>query len=78
MASTVNSLLPAPVAEVPGGITNELKKHSTAEKDVAVDNETNLKAEEDAESQRKQDGVKRVEAITTVWSKELLIVMFVL
>lgn len=36
------------------------------------------KDESDASSELKQDGVKRVEAITTVWSKELLIVMFVL
>lgn len=32
---------------------------------------------DDSGSQYKQDGVKRVEAITTVWSKELMIVMFV-
>lgn len=36
------------------------------------------KTESDAESARKQDGVKRVEAITTVWSRELLIAMFIL
>ncbi|XXH00126.1 hypothetical protein Hte_006468 [Hypoxylon texense] len=36
------------------------------------------KDESDASSELKQDGVKRVEAITTVWSKELLVVMFVL
>ncbi|KAI0139403.1 MFS general substrate transporter [Hypoxylon sp. NC0597] len=34
--------------------------------------------ESDGSSTHKQDGVKRVEAITTVWSKELLIVMFIL
>jgi hypothetical protein len=32
----------------------------------------------DASSDHKQLGVKQVEAITTVWSRELLIVMFVL
>jgi hypothetical protein len=35
-------------------------------------------SDSDASSDRKQLGVKQVEAITTVWSKELLIVMFVL
>ncbi|KAI0377944.1 MFS general substrate transporter [Hypomontagnella monticulosa] len=34
--------------------------------------------ESDSSSAHKQDGVRRVEAITTVWSKELLVVMFVL
>ncbi|KAI1376563.1 MFS general substrate transporter [Hypoxylon crocopeplum] len=37
-----------------------------------------LDVESDTSSKHKQDGVKRVEAITTVWSKELLIVMFIL
>lgn len=32
----------------------------------------------DASSDHKQLGVKQVEAITTVWSRELLIVMFAL
>lgn len=75
--ATVSSLLPAPVGEVPGAITNELQKHLTADQ-KDLDDQGNLKPEADEEAQRKQDGVKRVEAITTVWSKELLIVMFVL
>lgn len=33
---------------------------------------------DDLSTEGKQDGVKRVEAITTVWSKELLLVMFIL
>lgn len=43
------------------------------QKDVSEESSTS-----DASSDHKQLGVKQVEAITTVWSKELLIVMFVL
>jgi hypothetical protein len=32
----------------------------------------------DAASSDKQDGIKQVEAITTIWSKQMLIVTFVL
>lgn len=36
------------------------------------------KAESDNESARKQEGVKKVEAVTTVWTKKTLITMFAL
>ncbi|KAI0594285.1 major facilitator superfamily transporter [Biscogniauxia sp. FL1348] len=41
-----------------------------------IDDDTKDKS--DSSSEHKQDGVKQVEAITTVWSKELMIVMFIL
>ena len=36
------------------------------------------KADPLEDSEHKQQGVQQVEAITTVWSRELLIVMFIL
>ncbi|KAI0547188.1 MFS general substrate transporter [Xylaria curta] len=44
---------------------------------VAVDNEA-PELSDDTSSQHKQEGVKQVEAITTVFSKKLLITMFIL
>ncbi|KAI0478338.1 MFS general substrate transporter [Xylaria cf. heliscus] len=45
---------------------------------VAVDNEVHHELSDDASSQHKQEGVKQVEAITTVFSFKLLIIMFIL
>lgn len=47
--------------------------HQYAEKDPEKDG-----SESDADSQEMQDGVKRVEAITQVWSRTELVAMFVL
>ncbi|KAI0860649.1 MFS general substrate transporter [Xylaria cubensis] len=49
------------------------KQHTT----VAVNNEA-PDLSDDASSQHKQEGVKQVEAITTIFSKKLLITMFIL
>lgn len=39
---------------------------------------TDLKYDSDGSSARKQEGVKKVEAVTSVWTKKTLVIMFVL
>tara|TARA_R110002060_G_scaffold71947_1_gene80614 strand:- start:274 stop:489 length:216 start_codon:yes stop_codon:yes gene_type:complete len=53
------------------------------EKSPAVDDNVNEvmydeKLDSEDGSTHKQDGVKRVEAITTVWTKKTLVLMFIL
>ncbi|KAI5925495.1 major facilitator superfamily transporter [Camillea tinctor] len=62
----------APVAQEPD--SEKIAGTGNGVHEVGDDN----KDESDTSSEHKQDGVKQVEAITTVWSKELMIVMFIL
>lgn len=76
MASTVNAEGPQLMYSDPKGMPGfeiEQEKRSGHEDSEAHDDVAN-----DSSSERKQDGVKRVEAITQVWNKKLLIVMFIL
>lgn len=75
--SNINSLTPAPVGEVPRDFTDNIEKQRAAGHD-GFDQNSDGKYEQDDSSGFKQDGVKRVEAITTVWTKQMLIVMFIL
>ncbi|KAH6885195.1 major facilitator superfamily domain-containing protein [Thelonectria olida] len=70
--ATINSMAPQPTAEVPAAVTNEIQKQLSHQENDPEKPELN-----DEEAQ-KQDGVKRVEAITTVWTKQVLVVMFIL
>lgn len=72
----INALTPQPTAEVPADIKRAFKQQLGGVEEAHDDNDE--KPAHDPDSEHKQEGVKRVEAITTVWSKELLIVMFVL
>lgn len=76
MATQVNNLTPAPVAEMPRDLTDD--KYRTREGHGDLEVNSDGKPVTDESSEFKQDGVKRVEAITTVWSKQMLIVMFFL
>ncbi|KAH7013768.1 siderochrome-iron transporter MirB [Ilyonectria destructans] len=64
-----------PVAEVNPSVTAEIEKQLANENIDVHDDEKPQISDEDL---NKQDGVKRVEAITTVWNNQVLIVMFVL
>lgn len=72
----INALTPQPTAEVPADIKKAFEERLGGGEETREDNDE--KPVHDDNSEHKQEGVKRVEAITTVWSKELLIVMFVL
>lgn len=77
--SNINAMAPEPTAEVPATETYDMEKHPSGIQDDAREITSDTKVDEsDANSAHKQDGVKRVEAITTVWSKDMLIAMFVL
>lgn len=69
MAPQINHPTPDPVPE-------QEKRVGDIEKDHA-NNEADEKGS-DSDSSYKQEGVRQVEAITTVWTKQVLIVMFVL
>jgi hypothetical protein len=76
MATTV-SAGHQPVTEVPlHAVTNVDKL--TAQKRVTEFPEDEKENQENEEEEFKQDGVKQVEAITKVWSKQILIGMFCL
>jgi hypothetical protein len=63
---------------VPFDASNEIYEEKTlAHKDVNEVNE-DPKYDSDSSSVVKQDGVKRVEAVTKVWTKKTLVIMFVL
>ncbi len=70
MAVTTAEAIPATPAQ-------DIKLTSNGEKVNEFGDANESKSETDSDAHM-QDGVKRVEAITTVWSKELLIVMFIL
>jgi hypothetical protein len=65
-------MAPQPTAEVPAAVTNEIQKQLSHQENDPE------KPELSDEEAQKQDGVKRVEAITTVWTKQVLVVMFIL
>ncbi|KAI1076898.1 MFS general substrate transporter [Whalleya microplaca] len=69
-----------PPQSVPNGQDEITEKQFSGDHDVHDMHamEDGAKADSDSSSEHKQEGVKQVEAITTVWSKELLIVMFIL
>lgn len=62
-------------AEAPTTSTDNIEKQPSKD---AVSREFSDDGKLDDGSERKQDGVRQVEAITTVWSKKLLVVMFCL
>lgn len=66
------------MGEVPAGMTPEIRKETSVAEDVGEAVDDDAKPDSDNNSEHKQAGVKQVEAITTVWSKELLIAMFIL
>lgn len=72
--ANINSMT-QPVAEVNPSVTAEIEKQLANENIDVHDDEKPQISDEDL---NKQDGVKRVEAITTVWNNQVLIVMFVL
>ncbi|KAH6874874.1 major facilitator superfamily domain-containing protein [Thelonectria olida] len=74
MATTV-SAGHQPVTEVPLHAVADVDK-LTAEKRVTEFPEDEKENPENVEEEFKQDGVKQVEAITKVWSKQILIGMF--
>ncbi|KAI2780224.1 MFS general substrate transporter [Daldinia loculata] len=68
----------APQAQaVPVAQEQDIEKKTSGDDDVKEIKDV-PGIESDASSGHKQDGVKQVEAITTVWSKDLLIVMYIL
>lgn len=80
MSQVISNPVPAPTGSsgpnnVPYGDEKFVPNDADA-RETASDLEKPSDFDKDGEV--KQDGVKRVEAITTVWSKELLIAMFVL
>lgn len=74
--ATVNAGVAPPIGEVPAIVRQDAEKNFTGDQDAREISEE--KPESILSSEHKQQGVQQVEAITTVWSKELLIVMFVL
>jgi len=62
-------------AEAPTASTDNIEKLPSTD---AVSGEFSDDGKLDDGSERKQDGVRQVEAITTVWSKTVLVVMFCL
>lgn len=75
--SNINSLTPGPVGEVPRDFTDNIEKQRAAGHD-GFDQNSDGKYEHEGNPEFMQDGVKRVEAITTVWTKQMLVVMFIL
>ena len=73
----INSMAPQPTAEVHPSVAHEIEKRFSHDQEMQ-DLHDDEKPEISDEESNKQDGVKRVEAITAVWSKQMLIVMFVL
>jgi hypothetical protein len=65
---------PAEPAERSAYIQSE--KHIAAHDVDEINND--LKYDSDGSSARKQEGVKKVEAVTKVWTKKTLVIMFVL
>ncbi|KAK5065001.1 hypothetical protein LTR84_000836 [Exophiala bonariae] len=74
MAVTEISTPPA-TATSPARADDNIEKHAAAD-NVDADFSDDGKLDDGAE--RKQAGVRQVEAITTVWSKQMLVVMFIL
>lgn len=66
---------PYPIGKAPVATDHGIERQPSASEE-AQDHPEDEKIEYNDE--RKQEGVKRVEAITTVWSKKLLVVMFLL
>ncbi|KPM39223.1 Siderophore iron transporter mirB [Neonectria ditissima] len=77
MATTVPSMAPQPTAEVHPSVAHDIEKRLSHDHEIQ-DLHDDEKPEISDQEANKQDGVKRVEAITAVWSKQMLIVMFVL
>lgn len=65
------------VQTVPVAQEQDIEKKTSGDDDVKEVKDV-PGIESDASSGHKQDGVKQVEAITTVWSKDLLVVMYIL
>lgn len=85
MATTVNALSSTPIGEDPLHLAKEIGRDLQREvpEDLEKNNSHNQanndeKPDLSDEEAQKQEGVKRVEAITTVWDKKILVVMFVL
>ena len=76
--ATVNAGLGQPIGEVPALVRHDAEKSFAGAGDHDAREVNDEKAESVLSSEHKQQGVQQVEAITTVWSRELLIVMFVL
>ena len=72
--ATVTAAAPQPVPEVSA---YDLEKHITGEQH-ATELHEDLKENVDSSSEFKQDGVKKVEAITQVWSRKMLVATFIL
>ncbi|EFY87939.1 siderophore iron transporter mirB [Metarhizium acridum CQMa 102] len=62
----------------PGFVAEPDKHPSDMEKDQINTNHEAREKKPDTEPSYKQEGVQRVEAITSVWTKQVLIIMFVL
>lgn len=65
--AVINTVPPQPEIDV--------EKNKDASQDVA---EINDDLKSDSDSSFKQDGVKKVEAVTSVWTKKTLWIMFAL
>lgn len=65
----------AVINTVPSQPEIDIEKNKDASQDVA---EVNDDLKSDSDSSFKQDGVKKVEAVTTVWTKKTLWIMFAL
>lgn len=75
--ATITAAAPQPTGEVLPVAERELEKYIQDPQNI-YEVSDDLKTDSDSNSQIKQDGVKRVEVITTVWSKQVLVLMFVL
>lgn len=75
--ATITAAAPQPTGEVLPVVEREMEKYAQDPQNVHEVSD-DLKSDSDSSSQLKQDGVKRVEVITTVWSKQVLMLMFVL
>lgn len=62
----------------PGFVPEPDRNPSDVEKDQINTNHEADDKKPDTEPSYKQEGVQRVEAITSVWTKQILIIMFVL
>lgn len=62
-------------AEVPRASDDKIEKQPSTDN---ISREFSDDGKLDDGSERKQEGVRQVEAITTVWSKQMLVVMFIL
>lgn len=74
MAVTEISTPPATAAS-PARADDNIEKHAATDN---VDGDFSDDGKLDDGAERKQAGVRQVEAITTVWSKQMLVVMFIL